>query len=479
MGLAEDQSGGQKSRKPILWVLGAVAAAALLVFFALTQFIPGMRYKQAEKLLADGRYDEAITAFSGLGDYSDSEMKIEEARELIELRAKEEAYESAARLLESGDPDGAEEAFLALKDFKDSEARVKECRFQKALIKLRSGETDEAISALGQLSDYPPALEQLTNIYAEALHGKQYDIAFDAALAAKDFAGIAALDLKLFDIGGSHAVALKRDGTVFAAGDNDFGQCEVGDWDYTVAVAAGENHTVGLESNGFVHAVGTDFYGECDVDYWYDITQIDAGYYNTVGLKKDGTVLAAGDNMFGQCNVGKWANIVAVVCGVGFTAGLKDDGTVVIAGGEGKHLQEAESWTDIIQISAGWNHIVGVRSDGTVVAAGEEGDSRLDVQGWQSVAAVYAGANCTAGIQKDGTLEAAGFGKADWGSAVLENARSWTDIVAVASGARFIAALRADGTVVCTDPEKLPEMMTWTDIGPAFGQGFSTELSWE
>lgn len=35
-------------------------------------------------------------------------------------------------------------------------------------------------------------------------------------------------------------MALKSDGTVVAAGQNDHGQCKVGDWRDIVAVSAGE-----------------------------------------------------------------------------------------------------------------------------------------------------------------------------------------------------------------------------------------------
>jgi alpha-tubulin suppressor-like RCC1 family protein len=47
-----------------------------------------------------------------------------------------------------------------------------------------------------------------------------------------------------------------------------------------------------------------DDYGQCDVGDWTDITQVAAGRWHTVGLKADGTVVTLGDNIAGQCNVG-------------------------------------------------------------------------------------------------------------------------------------------------------------------------------
>jgi alpha-tubulin suppressor-like RCC1 family protein len=63
-------------------------------------------------------------------------------------------------------------------------------------------------------------------------------------------------------------VGLRADGTVVAAGDNDYGQCEVGDWTDIVAVAAGNYHTVGLRSDGTVVAMGMNLVGECEIGDW-------------------------------------------------------------------------------------------------------------------------------------------------------------------------------------------------------------------
>ena len=60
-------------------------------------------------------------------------------------------------------------------------------------------------------------------------------------------------------------MGLKRDGTVVAVGENDYGQCEVSGWRDIVAVAAGWSHTVGLKRDGTVVAVGYNKFGQCDV----------------------------------------------------------------------------------------------------------------------------------------------------------------------------------------------------------------------
>ncbi|MDD3066107.1 MAG: hypothetical protein PHI20_06835, partial [Endomicrobiaceae bacterium] len=80
-------------------------------------------------------------------------------------------------------------------------------------------------------------------------------------------------------------------------------------WKDVVAVSANIFHTVGLKKDGTVVAVGDNQYGQCDVSDWKDIIAISAGDLHTVGLKKDGTVTAAGNNEHGQCDVSYWLNI--------------------------------------------------------------------------------------------------------------------------------------------------------------------------
>jgi len=87
-----------------------------------------------------------------------------------------------------------------------------------------------------------------------------------------------------------------------AVGDNDFGQCNVGNWTGVVQVAAGYWHTVGLKSDGTVVAVGENSGGQCNVGGWTGIFQVAAGFFHAVGLKSNGTVVAAGP----EIELAKW-----------------------------------------------------------------------------------------------------------------------------------------------------------------------------
>ena len=82
------------------------------------------KYKEAEQLLSDIKYDEAIEAFENLNSYSDSADKILEAE-----------YEKAGSLIDEGKYEEAQELFTSLEDYAYSAKMVEKC---KELIKLDS-----------------------------------------------------------------------------------------------------------------------------------------------------------------------------------------------------------------------------------------------------------------------------------------------------------------------------------------------------
>ena len=54
----------------------------------------------------------------------------------------------------------------------------------------------------------------------------------------------------------AHIVGLKNDGTVVAAGNNEYGQCNVSDWENIIAIDVGRDFTVGLRDDGTVAIAG-------------------------------------------------------------------------------------------------------------------------------------------------------------------------------------------------------------------------------
>ena len=71
-----------------------------------------------------------------------------------------------------------------------------------------------------------------------------------------------------------HLVVLLSDGRVVAKsppGMFDGGQGNVSRWHNIVAVSAAMTHTVGLRADGTVIAAGSNEYGQLDVEGWYNI----------------------------------------------------------------------------------------------------------------------------------------------------------------------------------------------------------------
>ncbi len=131
---------------------------------------------------------------------------------------------------------------------------------------------------------------------------------------------------------GENLVILRFDGTVLASGNNDFGQCNVSNWNDIYEIGVGVAHTVGLKKDETVVATGNNDYGQCNVSKWTNIKAIGAGNFHTIGLKDDGTVVATGNNDFGQCNVSKWTNIIKIKVGENFTIGLQEGNKEFVVG---------------------------------------------------------------------------------------------------------------------------------------------------
>ncbi len=179
-------------------------------------------------------------------------------------------------------------------------------------------------------------------------------------------------------MGRYHTVALKSDGTLWAWGENYRGQLGDGttddktiptqestgatDW---FAITVGWEHTAALKSDGSLWAWGNNNYGQLGdgtTDGNNTPTQIGsattwsaiaAGWDHTVALKSDGTLWAWGWNRYGQLG----------------------DGTA--AGQANQPTQESTAATSWTAIAAGWYHTVALKSDGTLWAWGRNNSGQV------------------------------------------------------------------------------------------------------
>lgn len=116
------------------------------------------RYLAAKQLAATGKYDEAVAAFEALGDYSDSKDQIKQC-----------GYDKAKKLFDDGEYDKAKEAFLALGDYADSADQATACDYAvaKALIESDPEEAVELLEALGDYQDSGELVKQAKMTYCE------------------------------------------------------------------------------------------------------------------------------------------------------------------------------------------------------------------------------------------------------------------------------------------------------------------------
>lgn len=131
-------------------------------------------------------------------------------------------------------------------------------------------------------------------------------------------------------------------------------------------IAKGLNFVVAVQGDGTVRAAGDNAYSQCDVQDWRDVVAVAAGYDHALGLKKDGTVYAAGNNEYGQCSVSGWKDIVMVTATLGGSYGLTGDGRVLHTHNKpslGK--TEMEKWRDIVWIDSRiWDSPIAIDKEG-------------------------------------------------------------------------------------------------------------------
>lgn len=175
----------------------------------------------------------------------------------------------------------------------------------------------------------------------------------------------------------THSVYLKSDGTVWAWGNNYYGQF-------------GNAKTASAVNSTPVQIAGLS-----------DVSYVVAGGQHSVFLKKDGTVWTSGLNSNGQLGdgttiqrsspvqVGGLTNVTAVSVGDAHTVALRNDGTVWAWGknsngqlGDGAIIQrnspvQVTGLTNVTAIDAGDDFTVALRSDGTVWAWGNNSNGQL------------------------------------------------------------------------------------------------------
>ncbi len=141
------------------------AIAVFVVAFVIllnTVIIPNGKYNDAMALMNDGKYAEAIDAFTALDGYKDSETKILDCQ-----------YGEAETLMNAEKYEEAITAFTALDGYKDSKAKIQDCQYGRAEMLMDAGKYEEAITAFTALNGYKDSAKKIQTakraLYADAV----------------------------------------------------------------------------------------------------------------------------------------------------------------------------------------------------------------------------------------------------------------------------------------------------------------------
>ena len=152
-------------------VMLAMFLITISVYFVI---VPQTKYNDAVALMEAEKYDEATAAFTDLGDYRDSEAKIEE----IKIILLDKKYDAAVELMNAEKYDEATAAFTELGDHRDSKAKIEEIKtilldkqYDEAKKLFNSGKYDEAINIYTTLGNYKDSKLRVEQIYNRLSEG--------------------------------------------------------------------------------------------------------------------------------------------------------------------------------------------------------------------------------------------------------------------------------------------------------------------
>ena len=265
-------------------------------------------------------------------------------------------------------------------------------------------------------------------------------------------------ELTMIAAGDYHVLSLREDGTVWAAGNNDNGQCELEEWDHIARVYAYGYISAGLRTDGTVVLAGDDEMKD-GVSSWTDIVDLALSYNHILGLTKEGKVVSVGNNEQGQCETGDWENIEYINASRQCSFGMTGDGGVLVAGYDEMYeeaLEKVQQWHNVKQIAVDVQapQIAGLTEEGTVLYAGEWTENNMDVlESLEDVEYLTINYSDLVCLKKDGTiykwnLERTKEQEINWNTDDNTN-----DFAALTLTANSDIALKKDGSIVVSADE--------------------------
>ncbi|MCL1926250.1 MAG: CPBP family glutamic-type intramembrane protease [Syntrophorhabdaceae bacterium] len=260
----------------------------------------------------------------------------------------------------------------------------------------------------------------------------------------------------------THTIAVKKDGSLWAWGSNDYG--ELGDgttqdrpkpvkiMDFAASVSAGGSHSMAIKKDGSLWVWGSNKKGQLGDSTTQDrhkpvkimdsVAYVSAGGSYSMAIKTDGTLWAWGGNSDAALGDGTKENILTPVkimdsvayvsAGSNHTLAIKTDGSLWAwgrnfegqlgddtGGSLGKtQLEPVKIMDSVAGVSAGFDHTVAIKTDGGLWAWGDNDHGQLcdgttqgrhkPVKIIDSAASASAGNGHTLVMKTDGSLWACG-----------------------------------------------------------------------
>jgi uncharacterized repeat protein (TIGR02543 family) len=310
--------------------------------------------------------------------------------------------------------------------------------------------------------------------------------------------------VKAVAVGGNFTMIVKQDATLWAVGDNTYGQLGDGTtisksspvqvMSGIAAVSAGGYYTMILKQDGTLWATGWNFEGELGdgtiickstpVQIMSGVSAVSAGGDHTLIIKQDGSLWATGKNNYGQLGTGDtigkltpiqiMSGVSAVSAGGEHALIIKQDGSLWATGynrygqlGTGDtigKLTPVQIMSGVSSVSAGDAYTMIIKQDGTLWATGynvmcELGDgtrlSKLTPEQVMSNVLSVSTGNGTMILKQDHSLWATGFnsnGQLGWGGTGTAQTpiQVMSGVSAVSNVIAHTMILKQDGTLWAT-----------------------------
>lgn len=333
-------------------------------------------YNEAHKLYEAGKFAEALAIFEKLDNYEDSEQLASNVRSALSRLLHSDTIAAGIRY-SAGVTQKGTVVFSGQNFAGESELNLWQDIVSIAVCGdiVLGLKPDGTVVSAERETDYRIDVREWSDIVAIAV-GEQYVVGLkeDGTLTAQGHNGDGQTNIDgwnnivCIDAGWRHTVGLDAAGNIYITGYGSKRQMDAIEknreqWCNIVTISAGgggeigQGHTVALKRDGTVVAVGDNTYGQCDVNDWTDIIAVSAGDFHTVGLKADGSVIITNADQATYEEISTWSDIVAISAGYGFTLGLKSDGTVVAAGYDKDGQRDVDSWENIA-LHEEWNFVL-------------------------------------------------------------------------------------------------------------------------